>query len=39
MNNINIYPNPTKGDFIIDFSDTKLSQAEITVFDIAGKNN
>ncbi len=37
LNNINIYPNPTKGVFIIDFSDTKLSQAEITIFDIAGK--
>ena len=35
--NINIYPNPTKGNFIIDFSDTRLNQAEITIFDLSGK--
>jgi len=35
--NINIYPNPTKGNFVIDFSDTRLNQAEITIFDLSGK--
>ncbi len=35
--NIKIYPNPTKGNFIIDFSDTRLNQAEITIFDLSGK--
>ncbi len=35
--NINIYPNPTKGDFIIDFNNTRLKKAEITIFDLSGK--
>ena len=35
--NINIYPNPTKGNFIIDFKNTRLNQAEITIFDLSGK--
>ncbi len=37
LGNINIYPNPAKNDFIIDFSNTKLSNAEITLFDLSGK--
>ena len=37
LGNISIYPNPTKGNFIIDFSDTQLNQAEITLFDLSGK--
>ncbi len=35
--NINIYPNPTKGNFIIDFNTSRLKQAEITIFDLSGK--
>ena len=35
--NINIYPNPAKNNFIIDFNNTKLSDAEITIFDLSGK--
>ncbi len=35
--NINIYPNPTKGNFIIDFNNTRLKQADITIFDLSGK--
>ncbi len=35
--NINVYPNPTKGDFIIDFNNSRLKQAEITIFDLSGK--
>ncbi len=37
LGNINIYPNPAKNDFIIDFSNTKLSNAEIILFDLSGK--
>ncbi len=37
FSNINIYPNPTKGNFIIDFNNTRLNQAEITIFDLSGK--
>ncbi len=37
LGNINIYPNPAKGDFILDFSNTKLTDAEITIFDLSGK--
>jgi len=37
LGNINIYPNPAKNDFIIDFSNTKLSNTEITLFDLSGK--
>jgi len=33
---INIYPNPTIGDFIIDFSDTDLDQVQIIIFDLSG---
>ncbi len=37
LNEINIYPNPAKDDFTIDFSNTKLSNAEISIFDVSGK--
>jgi len=33
---IKIYPNPSTGDFVIDFSHTKKT-GEITIYDIAGK--
>ncbi len=36
LNNINVYPNPSNGDFIIDFSNTNPGQADITLFDLSG---
>ncbi len=37
FNGINIYPNPTKDNFTIDFSGTNLNQANVTIFDLSGK--
>ena len=34
---INIYPNPTKNNFIIDFNNSKIQDAKIIIFDVSGK--
>lgn len=37
LGKINICPNPTNGNFNIDFSKTKISNAKISLFDLTGK--
>ncbi len=37
FSSINIYPNPTKDNFTIDFSGSNLNQADVTIFDLSGK--
>ncbi len=37
LNNITVYPNPTKGDFIIDFAYLNSGEAQISIFDLSGK--
>ncbi len=34
---INLYPNPNLGDFTIDFSNSSISDATITIYDNTGK--
>ena len=35
--NINVYPDPAKDRFVIDFNNTKPDKAVVTIYDISGK--
>ena len=35
-NSINIYPNPSKGQFILEFQDVHSSEIQIRIFDVTG---
>ncbi len=37
LNNITVYPNPTNGDFIIDFAYLNSGEAQISIFDLSAK--
>ncbi len=36
--NINLYPNPSNGQFVIDFSSVKNQVSSVKIYDLVGKN-